>query len=59
MNVNFVSSNEPGEVRTVFVWSDNEEIRVGNETDDIVQRLINSFSNNYQKKELKLRNGSN
>ena len=45
--------------KTVFVWSDNEEIRLGNETDDIVKRLINSFLNNYQKEELILRNGSN
>ena len=41
------------------MWSDNEEIRLGNETDDIVKRLINSFLNNYQKEELILRNGSN
>ena len=38
---------------------DNEEIRLGNETNDIVKRLINSFLNNYQKEELILRNGSN
>ena len=59
MHINFVSSNDSGEIRTVFVWSDNEEIRLGNETDDIVKRLINSFLNNYQKEELILRNGSN
>ena len=41
------------------MWSDNDEIRLGNETDDIVKRLINSFLNNYQKEELILRNGSN
>ena len=45
--------------KTVFVWSDNEEIRLGNETHDIVKGLINSFLNNYQKEELILRNGSN
>ena len=59
MRVNFVSSNDTGEIRTIFVLSDNEEIRLGNETDDIVKRLINSFLNNYQKEELILRNGSN
>ena len=32
MNVNFVSSNDNGETCTIFVWSDNEEIRWGNET---------------------------
>ena len=37
----------------------HEEIRAGNEIDDIVERLINSFLNNYQKEELILRNGSN
>ena len=41
------------------MWSDNEEIRLGNETDDIIKRLINSFLNNYQKEEIILRNGSN
>ena len=59
MHINFVSSNDTGEIRTVFVWSDNEEIRLGNETDDIIKRLINSFLNNYQKEEIILRNGSN
>ena len=59
MHVNFVSSNDTGEIHTIFVWSDNEEIRLGNETDDIIKRLINSFLNNYQKEEIILRNGSN
>ena len=27
MNVNFASSNGTGEIRNIFVWSDNEEIR--------------------------------
>ena len=59
MHISFVSSNDKGQIHTVFVWSDNEEIRAGNEIDDIVERLINSFLNNYQKEELILRNGSN
>ena len=59
MHVNFVSSNDNGENGTIFVWSDNEEIRLGNETDNIIKRLINSFLNNYQKEEIILRNGSN
>ena len=59
MHINFVSSNDTGQIRTVFVWSDNEEIRLGNETDDIIERLISSFLNNYQKEELILRNGNN
>ena len=59
MNVNFVSSNNAGEIHTIFVWSDNEEISLGNQTDDIIKGLINSFLNNYQKEEIILRNGSN
>ena len=60
MHINFVSSNDTGEIRTVFVWSYNEEIRLSNETDDIVKKLINFFLNNYQKEELILKNiGSN
>ena len=48
MRVNFVSSNDNRENRTIFVWSDNEETTLGNETDDIIKRLINSFLNKYQ-----------
>ena len=40
------------------MWSDNEEIRSGNETNDIIKGLFNSFLNNYQKEETILRNGS-
>ena len=50
MHVNFVSSNDTGEIRAIFVWSDNEEMMLGNETDDVIKGLINSFLNNYQKK---------
>ena len=35
MHINSVSSSNTGEVGTAFVWSDNKEIRLGNETDDI------------------------
>ena len=59
MDVNFVSSNDTEEIRTIFVWNENEEIRLRNETDDIIKGLINSFLNNYQKEEIILRNGSN
>ena len=47
MHINFVPSNDTGEIRIVFVWSDNEEIGLGNETDNIFKRLINSFLSNY------------
>ena len=58
MYVNFVSSKDTGEIRTIFVWSDNEEIWSGNGTDYIVKGLLNSFLNNYQKNEIVLRNGT-
>ena len=41
------------------MWSDHEEIRLGNETDDIINRLLKSFLTNYQNVEKILRNGSN
>ena len=59
MSVNFISSNDRGEIRAFFVWSDNEEIRSGHETNDIIKRLFKSFLTNYQNEEKILRNGSN
>ena len=55
----FCLSNDTRETRTIFVWSNNEEIRLGNETNDISKRIINSFLTNYQNEEAILRNGSN
>ena len=62
MNANFVSSNGTGGTPTIFVWSDNVEIdnveiRLCNETDNIVKGLLNSFLNNYQREEIILKNG--
>ena len=59
MSVNFISSNNTGKIRAFFVWSDNEEIRSGNETNDNIKRLFKSFLANYQNEEKILRNGSN
>ena len=59
MGVNFISSNDTGEIRTFFVRSDNEEIRSGNETNEIINGLRKSFLSNYQNEEKILRNGSN
>ena len=39
------------------MWSSNEEIRLGDETDDITKGFINSFLNNYQREEIICRNG--
>ena len=59
MDVNFISTNDTGEIRTFYVRSDNEEIRSGNETPEIITKLIKSFLSNYQEEEKILRNGSN
>ena len=59
MGLRFVASNDTSNIRIVNVWSDNDEIRLGDETDDVVRSLINSFLNNYQNEDEILRNGSN
>ena len=59
MSVNFISSNDTRVIRTFCVWSDNKEIRSGNETDDIIKRLFKSFLTNYQNEEKILKYGSN
>ena len=50
MYIKFFSLYNTRDTRTFNVWSRNEEIRLGNKTDDIVESLIiNSLLNNYQK----------
>ena len=51
MGVNFISSNDTGEIHTFFWQSDNEEIRSGNETNDIINGPLKSFLSNYQNEE--------
>ena len=45
--------------RIFDVRNDNEEIRLGNDTSNIISELIKSFLSNCQKEEQILRNGSN
>ena len=59
MGVNFISTNDTGEIRTFYLRSDNEEVRSGNETPEIISKLIKSFLSNYQEEEKTLRSGSN
>ena len=59
MGVTFIYTNDTGEIRTFYVQSDNEEIRLGNETPEIISKLIKSFLSNYQEEEKILRSGSN
>ena len=49
MPINFVSSLDPTEIRTMDSKSDNVEIKMGNETNDIIKKLFESFLKNYQK----------
>ena len=54
----FISFKDTGETCTIYVQSDNKEIRLGNETDDTIKELFKSFLNNYQKEDIVLRKGS-
>ena len=58
MHENFISSKDTGEICTIYVWSNNEEIRSSNETDDIIKGLLNPFLNSYEQEEIVLREGS-
>ena len=40
MSINFISSDDTGEIHNFFVWRDNEEIRSDKETNDIIKRLL-------------------
>ena len=58
-NIKNFSLDDARDIRTFYVWSKNEEIRLGNETNNIVESLINSFLNNYQKEQQVSREKSN
>ena len=58
MHVNVISSKDTGEARTINILSDNEEIMLGYETDDIIINFFESFLNNYQKEEQIMRGAS-
>ena len=53
VRVNFISSKDTGETRSFYVWSDNEKIMWGSDTDHIITELFESFKKNY-KEELKI-----
>ena len=50
MHVNFISSKDTGETRIYYIWSDNVSIIQGENTNDIIREIVNSFLTNYQKK---------
>ena len=57
MRVNFISSKDTGETRTIYVWSDNLSIMRGDDIDNIIREIFRSFLRNYQE-ELKVTKGS-
>ena len=58
IHVNFISSKDTGETRTIYVWSDNVSIMQGIYTDAIIREIFRSFLHNYQEK-FKIIKGSN
>ena len=48
MQINFISSKDSDETRTMHTKSDNIEIMMGNETDGIIEKLFKSLLQKYQ-----------
>ena len=43
MRVNFISSKDKGETRTIYVWSDNKKLMWDSDTDNIIEELLIPF----------------
>ena len=50
MAINFFSSKDPEETRTIYGKSDNTEVVMSNETDKIIEYIFDSFLERYRKK---------
>ena len=48
MVTNFISSKDSDEIRTMLTKSNNIEIMMGNETDEIIEEVFESFLQKYQ-----------
>ena len=48
MAINFISSKDSDETRTMHTKSDNVEIMIGSETDETIEDLFDSFLQKYQ-----------
>ena len=48
MAINFISSKDSDETRTMHIKSNNVEITMGSETDGIIEELFKSFLQKYQ-----------
>ena len=49
MSINFISSKDSDETRNMHTKSNNIEIMMGSETDEIIDELFKSLLQNYQK----------
>ena len=50
MRINFISSLDTNEFRTMHTKSDNTEIMMSTETDDIINELFECFLRKYQER---------
>ena len=48
MAINFISSKDSGETRTIHTKSNNVEIMMGSETDEIIKHLFETFLQNIK-----------
>ena len=58
MAINFISSKDSDETRTMLTKSDNIEIMMGSETDEIIKELFKSLLQRYQEGLEELMKGS-
>ena len=58
MAINFISSKDSDETRTMHTKSNNVEIMIGSETDEIIEDLFESFLQKYQEGLEELMRGS-
>ena len=49
VSINFISSNDSGETRNLRTKSNNIEIMIDNETDEIIEELFESLCKNVKK----------
>ena len=47
MSINFISSKDSDETRTTHTKSDNMEIMIGSETDEIIEETFKSLLQRY------------
>ena len=50
MAINFISSKHSNETRTMYAKSNNVEIRIGNETNEIIEEPFISFLQKHQER---------